>query len=156
MVEGEEPPEFWVAIGGKPSTYIDTAFYERYSHKVRLFCCSTKSGDFITSEILPFTQADLLPDEVSQYFTKTDRLVSTIYFLDTWHEVYLWIGPESSQSERGIAERTVKEYTEKAAEKRGQQVKLISLVNEVIEPVEFTRHFHAWNMKESVRRSVLL
>jgi len=135
VIEGEEPADFWTSLGSKPASYLDAGFYEKYNKKIRLICCSTKTGDFVTTEVPQFNQVDLSPD--------------AIYLLDTWHDVYLWIGPESGQSERVMAEKTVKEYTQKASERRNKEVKLISLANEVVEPVQFTRHFHAWNMRES-------
>jgi gelsolin len=85
--EGEEPAEFWAALGGK-SDYdyeIDPAgapFLEP-----RLFHCRvTPAGKFRVEEIAHFEQDDLDPDD--------------IMVLDGGDEVYVWIGKGSTQEEK--------------------------------------------------------
>lgn len=105
VAEGQEPPEFWVALGGKTS-YANSKRYElrvpsplmgslsapsplasSYHNHVsptrlqeenpsvppRLFECSNKTGRFLATEIVDFTQDDL--DE------------NDVYLLDTWDQV---------------------------------------------------------------------
>lgn len=105
VAEGQEPPEFWVALGGKTS-YANSKRYElcvpspsmdspsapqflgqlpwqpclptrlqeeNLSVPPRLFECSNKTGRFLATEIVDFTQDDL--DE------------NDVYLLDTWDQV---------------------------------------------------------------------
>lgn len=85
--EGEEPDEFWDALGGQGEydTEIDPAgapFLEP-----RLFHCTIRSnGKFRVEEIANFEQDDLEPDD--------------IMVLDGGDEVYVWVGSGSTEEEK--------------------------------------------------------
>lgn len=84
--EGEEPAEFWNALGGKSDydTEIDPAgapFLEP-----RLFHCSIHNGKFRVEEVPQFEQDDLDNDD--------------IMVLDGGDEVYIWIGQGSTDEEK--------------------------------------------------------
>lgn len=84
--EGEEPEEFWAALGGKGEydTEIDppgAPFLEP-----RLFHCSIHGKKFRVEEIAIFEQDDLDPDD--------------IMVLDGGDEVYVWIGQGATEEER--------------------------------------------------------
>ncbi|NXU59249.1 VILI protein, partial [Turnix velox] len=74
IAEGQEPAEFWVALGGK-SQYANSKRLQEENSSVspRLFECSNKTGTFMATEIVDFTQDDLEEDDV--------------YLLDTWDQV---------------------------------------------------------------------
>uniref|UniRef100_A0A3B3ZM81 HP domain-containing protein n=1 Tax=Periophthalmus magnuspinnatus TaxID=409849 RepID=A0A3B3ZM81_9GOBI len=71
-MEGQEPAEFWVALGGK-TPYRSLKATQEPQHSPRLFECSNQTGRFMITEVDDFTQCDL--DE-------TD-----VMLLDTWEEV---------------------------------------------------------------------
>lgn len=84
--EGNEPVEFWNALGGKAEydTEIDppgAPFLDP-----RLFHCSIHSGKFRVEEVLHFEQDDLDPDD--------------IMVLDGGDEIYIWIGQGATEEER--------------------------------------------------------
>lgn len=55
--EGEEPPNFWKALGGKTEYPTAPAVVTNVpSHPARLFQCSNASGKFIVEEIFDFSQ----------------------------------------------------------------------------------------------------
>jgi hypothetical protein len=91
---------------------------------------------YIYCLLFSFTQADLQEDD--------------IYFLDTWLEIYCWIGSGSGQSERARAFDTLEAYAKRVSEIRKKQVAVVKLYSENPEPVEFTRHFFAWSTKKDV------
>jgi hypothetical protein len=135
--EHNEPLVFWELIGHKSTKYLNQEFHSKYCNPIRLYKCSTLSGDFTIQQVLNFTQADLNNDES--------------FFLDTYHELYLWIGQNSSESEKNLTQKAVKEYHTLISEKRNVQTPylVISPETTIIEPIEFTRHFPAWNIKQN-------
>uniref|UniRef100_A0A674H7F3 Villin 1 n=1 Tax=Taeniopygia guttata TaxID=59729 RepID=A0A674H7F3_TAEGU len=74
IAEGQEPPEFWLALGGK-SQYASSKRLQEENPSVppRLFECSNKTGTFLATEIIDFTQDDLEESDV--------------YLLDAWDQV---------------------------------------------------------------------
>ncbi|KAJ7322363.1 hypothetical protein JRQ81_018650, partial [Phrynocephalus forsythii] len=72
--EGEEPGEFWSALGGKKAYQTSAQLLtESDDHPPRLYGCSNKTGRFIIEEVPgEFTQDDLAEDDVM--------------LLDTWDQ----------------------------------------------------------------------
>ncbi|PNJ36512.1 VIL1 isoform 5, partial [Pongo abelii] len=60
VVEGQEPANFWVALGGK-APYANTKRLQEENLVItpRLFECSNKTGRFLATEIPDFNQDDL-------------------------------------------------------------------------------------------------
>uniref|UniRef100_A0A4W3H2F4 Gelsolin-like domain-containing protein n=1 Tax=Callorhinchus milii TaxID=7868 RepID=A0A4W3H2F4_CALMI len=74
ILEGKEPAEFWLSLGGKAPYANDKRFQEEdCAVEPRLFECSNQTGRFIMSEVNDFTQEDLDEED--------------IMLLDTWTEV---------------------------------------------------------------------
>ncbi|KAG9345220.1 hypothetical protein JZ751_009766 [Albula glossodonta] len=79
--EGQEPADFWAALGGKKE-YQTSAHLESKSstHPPRLFACSNKTGRFIIEEVPgEFSQDDLAEDDVM--------------LLDAWDQSYIETDP---------------------------------------------------------------
>ncbi|CAG0888012.1 unnamed protein product [Cyprideis torosa] len=94
LSEGEEPENFfWVALGGKKEYDHDGKFLE----KARLFRCSNDRGYFsVTEKCSDFCQADLADDDVM--------------LLDSGDQLFLWIGPRSSEVELKLAYKAAQVY----------------------------------------------
>lgn len=65
----------------------------------------------------------------------------------------MWDGPECGETQRALSAQTIEAYARYAAEQRGRAVPVVRLSEYPVEPLEFTRHFHAWNVKQSVRNN---
>nr|XP_058938316.1 advillin isoform X8 [Kogia breviceps] len=97
VAEGQEPAEFWDLLGGKTPYANDKRLQQEILDvQSRLFECSNKTGRLIVTEITDFTQDDLNPDDVM--------------LLDTWDQVFLWIGAEANATEKESALATAQEY----------------------------------------------
>ncbi|RLW11486.1 hypothetical protein DV515_00001292 [Chloebia gouldiae] len=97
ILEGQEPAEFWEALGGKAPYASEKRFQEQITHyQPRLFECSNQTGRFIMTEVVGFCQEDLDEDDVM--------------LLDTWEEIFLWVGKASNAQERNEAVASAKEY----------------------------------------------
>ncbi|NXU21801.1 VILI protein, partial [Thalassarche chlororhynchos] len=131
IAEGQEPPEFWVALGGK-SQYANSKRLQEENPSVspRLFECSNKTGTFLATEIIDFTQDDLEEDDV--------------YLLDTWDEVFFWIGKGANESEKEAAAVMVQEYLRSHPSGRDLDTPII-VVKQGHEPPTFTGWFLAWD-----------
>lgn len=89
--EGSETDDFWSLLGGKATYASDSSLYEQ-PREPRLFWGSNASGSFKVEEIFNFTQDDLAEDDV--------------FILDTYNEVYVWVGSGSNDVEKKMALET--------------------------------------------------
>nr|DBA19631.1 TPA: hypothetical protein GDO54_015434 [Pyxicephalus adspersus] len=131
VAEGQEPSEFWLALGGK-SQYANNKRLQEETLDItpRLFECSNKTGTFIADEIANFNQDDLNEDDV--------------FLLDAWDQVFLWIGRGTNDTERSQAAVTAQEYLKTHPGGRDINTAII-IVKQGFEPPTFTGWFHAWD-----------
>ncbi|XP_031796143.1 adseverin [Sarcophilus harrisii] len=130
--EGQEPEEFWAALGGKKA-YQTSPLLEAQveDHPPRLFGCSNKTGRFLIEEVPgEFTQEDLAEDDVM--------------LLDTWKQIFLWIGKDANEVERAESMKSAKAYLETDPSGRDQGT-LIVVVKQGYEPPTFTGWFLGWD-----------
>uniref|UniRef100_A0A4W5MWJ5 Advillin n=1 Tax=Hucho hucho TaxID=62062 RepID=A0A4W5MWJ5_9TELE len=143
VAEGQEPVEFWDLLGGKAPYANDKRLQQAaLDHQQRLFECSNKTGRFIVTEVTQFTQDDLSEDD--------------IMLLDTWDQVFLWVGNEANELERKEAVVTSQEYLRTHPGSRDPDTPIL-LIKQGYEPPTFTGWFTAWDpSKWSVSASDLL
>uniref|UniRef100_A0A8B9F199 Villin like n=1 Tax=Amazona collaria TaxID=241587 RepID=A0A8B9F199_9PSIT len=131
ILEGQEPAEFWEALGGKAPYASEKRFQEQITqYQPRLFECSNQTGRFIMTEVVGFCQEDLDEDDVM--------------LLDTWEEIFLWVGKASNMYERNEAITSAKEYLKTHPAGRDLATPII-LVKQGYEPLNFTGWFNAWD-----------
>ncbi|XP_024618938.1 villin-1 [Neophocaena asiaeorientalis asiaeorientalis] len=131
VVEGQEPANFWMALGGK-APYASTKRLQEETLVItpRLFECSNKTGRFLATEIPDFNQDDLEEDDV--------------FLLDVWDQVFFWIGKNANEAEKKAAATTVQEYLKTHPSGRDPET-LIIVVKQGHEPPTFTGWFLAWD-----------
>ncbi|KAJ1101440.1 hypothetical protein NDU88_006508 [Pleurodeles waltl] len=135
ITEGQEPEEFWKALGGK-TQYQTSALLQSNleDHPPRLYGCSNKTGRFIIEEVPgEFTQDDLAEDDVM--------------LLDTWEQIFLWIGKDANEVERKESLKSAKQYIETDPSGRDKGIPIIT-VKQGHEPSTFTGWFLAWDSKK--------
>ncbi len=103
--ESEEPEEFWALLGGKTAYASSEALQAQQElPPPRLFHCSNASGKFTVEEVEPFSQEDLIEDDVM--------------ILDTFTEVYAWFGSGSNEMEKKRGYETARKYMRAAEDGR--------------------------------------
>uniref|UniRef100_A0A8C5AX99 Scinderin n=1 Tax=Gadus morhua TaxID=8049 RepID=A0A8C5AX99_GADMO len=132
IAEGEEPADFWDALGGKSDYQTsDNLQSQSMSHPVRLFGCSNKTGTFMVEEVPgEFTQEDLAEDDVM--------------LLDVWDQVFLWFGKDANDLERTESVRSAQQYIETDPGGRDPRTPVVT-VKQGHEPATFTGWFLAWD-----------
>ena len=137
IAEGEEPAEFWKAIGGKKE-YAKFSSSEREApppQDPRLFqICDAAAGGLGVhcEEIFNFCQDDLVDEDVM--------------LLDVVSEVYLWIGSQANENEKREASALAAKYVEACAATDGRDVDTpVTTVAAGAEPRMFTCHFIGWD-----------
>uniref|UniRef100_A0A3B4F8I7 Villin like n=1 Tax=Pundamilia nyererei TaxID=303518 RepID=A0A3B4F8I7_9CICH len=131
VMEGQEPAEFWIALGGKGSYASDRRFErEEPLHSPRLFECSNQTGRFKITEVDDFAQCDLDEDDVM--------------LLDTWEELFLWIGNSSYEYETKEALNSARDYLRTHPAGRDPDTPIV-FVKQGYEPPTFTGWFNAWD-----------
>ncbi|KAL6042698.1 Villin headpiece domain containing protein, partial [Balamuthia mandrillaris] len=130
MEEGKESShkEWKKALGDK--AYPNAAFLKKHGLKRRLFACSSTSGAFSVEEVFDFAQEDLEP--------------SSIFFLDIWGEVYVWIGSKSYEEDERMGMATAVDFVAAATDGRLRNTPVYAF-REGEEPIEFTCNFQAWD-----------
>ncbi|KAM4698651.1 villin-1 [Rhinophrynus dorsalis] len=131
VAEGQEPSEFWLALGGK-SQYASSKRLQEEALDIspRLFECSNQTGTFLATEISDFNQDDLDEDDV--------------FLLDTWDQVFLWLGRNANETEKKEAAFTAQEYLKSHPGGRDVNTPII-VVKQGYEPPTFTGWFLAWD-----------
>ncbi|XP_066469584.1 advillin [Tiliqua scincoides] len=131
VAEGQEPTEFWELLGGKSEYASEKRLQQEVpDHPPRLFECSNKIGRFTVIEITDFTQDDLSESDVM--------------LLDTWDQVFLWIGNEANEVERKEALTTAQEYLQTHPSGRETDTPIL-IIKQGFEPPTFTGWFLAWD-----------
>ncbi|XP_069067156.1 villin-like protein [Pleurodeles waltl] len=131
ILESQEPAEFWVALGGKAPYASEKRFQEKVvQYQPRLFECSNQTGRFIMTEVVDFAQEDLDEDD--------------IMLLDTWEEIFLWIGKYANEYEKKESLTSAQEYLRSHPAGRDLSTPIIS-VKQGYEPPTFTGWFCAWD-----------
>uniref|UniRef100_A0A1A7ZAW6 Gelsolin n=1 Tax=Nothobranchius furzeri TaxID=105023 RepID=A0A1A7ZAW6_NOTFU len=132
LEEGEEEDAFWESLGGK-SDYCQVPRINNKidAHPPRLFACSNKTGRFQMEEVPgELTQDDLAPDDVM--------------ILDTWAQVFVWIGKEAQEEEKMEAAASAVRYMEADPAARDPRTPIVT-VKQGSEPPTFTGWFLGWN-----------
>jgi advillin len=127
--EGEEPSEFWDCLGGK-TEYAQVSPGQPAPRDPRLFSASTATGAFKVEEIDNFDQSDLNDEDVS--------------LLDTYTQLFVWIGSQSTSEEKSKALEFAKRFIEEADDGRDKDIPIIR-VNAGNEPPTFAQFFFGWD-----------
>eukprot|EP01023_Acetabularia_acetabulum_P035871 TRINITY_DN3388_c0_g1_i10.p1 TRINITY_DN3388_c0_g1~~TRINITY_DN3388_c0_g1_i10.p1 ORF type:complete len:596 (+),score=158.97 TRINITY_DN3388_c0_g1_i10:132-1919(+) len=132
--EGEEPDEFWEALGGK-AEYAKFSKKDKAPRQPRLFQISDASvgGRGISvEEVYDFSQDDLETHDVMM--------------LDAYYEVFLWMGREANENERTKAVEVAMDYIKAISAIDGRDAETpITKVKQGNEPPMFTMYFIGWD-----------
>ncbi|XP_060723273.1 scinderin like b [Tachysurus vachellii] len=129
VAEGKEPAGFWAALGGKKE-YQSSTTLKNTIKPPRLFGCSNKSGRLTVEEVPgDFTQADLATDDVM--------------LLDTWDQIFLWVGKDANEVEKTGAPKIAKDYVD--TDPSGRRGIPITTIKQGTEPPTFTGWFQGWD-----------
>ncbi|XP_006869215.1 PREDICTED: villin-like protein [Chrysochloris asiatica] len=130
VLEGQEPPCFWEALGGPAPYPSNKRLPEKASDfQPRLFECSSLMGCLVLTEMVFFSQDDL---------DKYD-----VMLLDTWEEIFLWLG-EAANERKEEALGWGQEYLKTHPAGRRSATTIV-LVKQGFEPPTFTGWFHVWD-----------
>uniref|UniRef100_A0A8C4N565 Gelsolin n=1 Tax=Equus asinus asinus TaxID=83772 RepID=A0A8C4N565_EQUAS len=133
VAEGSEPDSFWEALGGKATYRTSPRLKDKKmdAHPPRLFACSNKIGRFVIEEVPgEFMQEDLATDDVM--------------LLDTWDQVFVWVGKDSQDEEKTEALTSAKRYIDTDPAHRDRRTP-ITVVKQGFEPPSFVGWFLGWD-----------
>ncbi|XP_030063420.1 gelsolin isoform X1 [Microcaecilia unicolor] len=132
IAEGRETDDFWAALGGKAAYRTSPRLKDRLNaHPPRLFACSNKTGRFIIEEV---------PGEITQDDLATDDVM----LLDTWDQVFVWIGNDAQDEEKKEALASASKYIETDPANRDKRTP-VAVVKQGFEPPTFTGWFLGWD-----------
>uniref|UniRef100_A0A665UIM7 Gelsolin-like n=1 Tax=Echeneis naucrates TaxID=173247 RepID=A0A665UIM7_ECHNA len=125
--EGKEPADFWSALGGKKD-YQTSKSLQNMVKPPRL------------NKII-----QLYINEVPGDFTQSDLATDDVMILDTWEQIFLWVGKEANAEERKGAPKIAKDYID--SDPSGRRGLPITTIKQGAEPPTFTGWFQAWDPK---------
>ncbi|XP_028374301.1 villin-like protein isoform X2 [Phyllostomus discolor] len=130
VLEGQEPPQFWDALGGRAPYPSSKSLPQDVSgFQPRLFECSSPNGHLVLVEVVFFSQEDLDKNDVM--------------LLDTWQEIFLWLGEAvSKQKQQAVA--WGQEYLHTHPAGRSLATPIV-LIRQGHEPPTFTGWFLTWD-----------
>uniref|UniRef100_A0A8D3A0V6 Scinderin like b n=1 Tax=Scophthalmus maximus TaxID=52904 RepID=A0A8D3A0V6_SCOMX len=128
--ERKEPDDFWSALGGKKD-YQTSKSLQNVVRLPRLFGCSNKTGRLVEEVPGDFNQSDLATDDVM--------------ILDTWDQIFLWVGNDANAVERNGAPKIAKDYVD--SDPSGRRGLPITTIKQGAEPPTFAGWFQAWDPK---------
>uniref|UniRef100_A0A4W5RSG0 Gelsolin n=1 Tax=Hucho hucho TaxID=62062 RepID=A0A4W5RSG0_9TELE len=134
LPEGGETDDFWEALGGKAAYRTSSRLRSKDkmdAHPPRLFACSNKTGNFIIEEV---------PGEMTQEDLATDDVM----ILDTWDQVFVWIGNEAHEEEKTEAMASAVRYIETDPANRDRRTPIVK-IKQGFEPPTFTGWFLGWD-----------
>eukprot|EP01099_Mayorella_cantabrigiensis_P000414 TRINITY_DN1191_c0_g1_i1.p1 TRINITY_DN1191_c0_g1~~TRINITY_DN1191_c0_g1_i1.p1 ORF type:complete len:857 (-),score=275.17 TRINITY_DN1191_c0_g1_i1:59-2320(-) len=134
--EGNETAPFWSALGGK-GAYASEGFLYDQQREPRLFSMSNASGVFRVEEIFSFSQDDLDPDDV--------------FLLDSYNQVFVWVGDRSNEIEKALSFETAVKYVQEVGDGRSLDTPIIK-VHAGHEPHMFTCHFLGWDSVKASKK----
>ncbi|GIX68492.1 hypothetical protein CEXT_298461 [Caerostris extrusa] len=129
--EGEEPEEFWNALGGKTDYPKSKELPSRPLLHPRLFRVSDQSGKVKMEEICNFVQEDLSEDDVM--------------ILDCGDAIYVWVGKGASQEEKEASLKMTEDYVHGDPTDRHPGNTVIIRLKQGAEPAAFKSYFGEWN-----------
>ncbi|KAM4664600.1 gelsolin isoform 2-T3 [Discoglossus pictus] len=133
IAEGSESDDFWEALGGKAAYRTSGRLKDKLNaHPPRLFACTNKTGRFIIEEV---------PGEITQDDLATDDVM----LLDTWDQVFVWIGNEAQEDEKKEALASASKYIASDPANRDKRTP-IAVIKQGFEPPTFTGWFLAWDV----------
>ncbi|KAL6465324.1 hypothetical protein MHYP_G00254570 [Metynnis hypsauchen] len=132
VAEGEEGANFWEALGGKMEYRTSERLKSKMDlHPPRLFACSNRTGQFRIDEVPgEMAQEDLAPDDVM--------------ILDTWDQVFVWIGKQANEEEKTEAIMSAAQYIETHPATRDKRTPIVKIMHG-FEPPTFTGWFLGWD-----------
>eukprot|EP00210_Caulerpa_lentillifera_P008831 g8427.t1 len=134
MEEGNEDDAFWKMLGGQKD-YPNVGDIGPVEQPPRLFQISdsaTGGRGIAVTEIFQFHQEDLIEDDVM--------------LLDTYKELYLWIGRNARENEKKEGVELARKYLAELHEQNGRDLETpIATVCAGMEPPTFTCHFLGWD-----------
>ncbi|KAF3848827.1 hypothetical protein F7725_015324 [Dissostichus mawsoni] len=123
---------FWEALGGKAEYRTSTRLKDKMdAHPPRLFACSNKTGNFIIEEV---------PGEMTQEDLATDDVM----ILDSWDQVFVWIGNEAQEEEKTEAMKSAAQYIETDPANRDPRTPIVK-IKQGFEPPTFSGWFLGWD-----------
>uniref|UniRef100_A0A7S2IB77 Gelsolin-like domain-containing protein n=1 Tax=Haptolina brevifila TaxID=156173 RepID=A0A7S2IB77_9EUKA len=132
--EGSEPEAFWAALVGGKGPYQTEPTYVQLEMPPRLFHASQKTGLFAVSELLSFSQEDLVENQ------------DDVFILDAHSAVYVWVGSTTAPSEKAKAVETANKYITQASQVDGRTASTpVVQITSGEEPPPFTALFPSWD-----------
>ncbi|XP_059047290.1 gelsolin, cytoplasmic-like [Achroia grisella] len=138
--QGDEPDEFWDALGGAPDEK-DEEDASGWRKTVSRRVTTPISLTAVTVTII----GKIKFEELSPDFTQQDLSDDGVYVLDNGEEMYLWQGANIPERVKSARSEIIKEYIEDDGLERTVDNALVVTVKQGKEPAVFKKLFPSWD-----------
>ncbi|KAL0858598.1 hypothetical protein ABMA27_012435 [Loxostege sticticalis] len=135
--QGDEPDEFWEALGGAPEQTSKSGWKQVASRRVTTPCTLTSVTVSVSGKI---KFEELPPD-----FTQQDLSDDGVYILDTGEELFFWQGKNTPERVKSARENILKQYIEDDGLERTVDTAISVVVKQGKEPSAFKKLFPEWD-----------
>lgn len=127
--EGSENDDFWALLGGR-AEYSRSGAGADLPRSPRLFQASNATGKFRLDEVEQFDQTDLNDEDV--------------FLLDTYTQIFVWMGSKSNKEEQDKGMLMAQEFISTASDGRDPSMPIVTIAAGN-EPDMFTTYFLPWD-----------
>ncbi|XP_072947021.1 gelsolin-like [Epargyreus clarus] len=136
--QGEEPEEFWEALGGAPEEKEDASGW-RLTLNRRVTTPHTLTAVTVT------ITGKIKYEELPPKFTQEDLSDDGVYILDSGEELYMWQGVNIPERVKSVRNKIIEEYIEDDGLDRTVDTAIVVGVKQGREPTVFKRLFPTWD-----------
>ncbi|KAL4720982.1 hypothetical protein ACJJTC_017466, partial [Scirpophaga incertulas] len=137
--QGEEPEEFWEALGGPPDDSGDSRSGWKSNVNRRV------TSDVTLTAVSVSMAGKVKFEELDPDFTQQDLSEDSIYILDKGEEMYLWQGVNTPERVKVARDNIIKEYIEDDGLERTIDNAVVVMVKQGKEPAVFKKLFPEWD-----------
>ncbi|XP_026325485.1 gelsolin-like [Hyposmocoma kahamanoa] len=138
LEQGDEPDEFWEALGGAPEEKEDASDW-RSSASRRVTTPASLTAVTVTM------RGKILFEELPPKFTQEDLSDDGAYILDKGEELYLWQGKNIPKRVKDARTEIIQEYIKDDGLDRTADTALVVMVKQGKEPKVFRNKFPSWD-----------
>ncbi|CAB3252220.1 unnamed protein product [Arctia plantaginis] len=138
VAQGEEPDEFWDALGGKVEEKEDASGWKQTVNR-RVTTPRTLSSATVT------VSGKIKFEDLDTEYTQQDLSDDGVFILDTGEELYVWQGANIPERYKAARSDIVKEYIEDDGLERTVDSALVVFVRQGEEPGVFKKLFPEWD-----------
>ncbi|KAG6464313.1 gelsolin, cytoplasmic [Manduca sexta] len=136
--QGDEPEEFWAALGGVPEEKSDPSGWKLAVNR------RVTTPRTLTSVTVRVT-GKIKFEDLDTEFSQQDLAEDGAYILDAGEELYFWVGKSAPERVKNARSDIIKSYIEDDGMERTIETAIVISIKQGAEPAVFKKMFSSWS-----------